>query len=251
MSDATMSDARCMMRPVRRSVRCSPPDRRRVAVARPCPPTAPLAQSQSPAAPALPAARHRTVGSSTRAPTAAHSPRAAAHRPPLGPLQPARPPPACPTARPVCVRAWPTPSRFRGGASGRVHTHGLGRAHVAAQPSRLAQPTARSSALSAARRPHRWCALSTHAHAAVRLCGCFSQQHGLDRLARLDRSQGQRTSTSQHNQVLRAVEAGGGHARASQCARVRQGTPSDTSGEAGFRVTATVYGSSTATYDKI
>ena len=45
----------------RRSVRCSPPDRRRVAVARPCPPTAPRAQSQSPAAPALPAARHRTA----------------------------------------------------------------------------------------------------------------------------------------------------------------------------------------------
>ena len=38
--------------------------------------------------------------------------------------------------------------------------------------------------------------------------------------------------TSQHNQVLQAVEAGGGHARASQCARVRQGTPSDTPGDA-------------------
>jgi hypothetical protein len=62
-------------------------------------------------------------GSSTRAPTAAHSPRAAAHRPPLGPLQPARPPPAFPTARLVCVRAWPHTVPFsRRGERESTHT---------------------------------------------------------------------------------------------------------------------------------
>ena len=109
----------------RRSVRCSPPDRRRVAVARPCPPTAPRAQSQSPAAPALPAARHRTVGSSTRAPTAAHSPRAARRGAPVRRSVRCSPPDRRPHARPRDLSACePGPRRpvFAAGRAGE-YTH--------------------------------------------------------------------------------------------------------------------------------